>query len=166
MASKPRWGLIILGVVLFVVVVGMAVIGTLAYIGYKQFSYQAVTTGNPEAEFAKVQARFDGQQPLVEMRPAGDGGPLVHRETLTGSKGELSSLHFLAWDPRQKKLVTFTMPFWLVRLGGKRPFHFRTEDDIFSSDDLNVTADDIERHGPGLILDYQKNQVRVLVWTD
>jgi hypothetical protein len=170
MAGKRRWGLIVLGIVLFVVVVGVAVIGTVAYVAYKQFSLQTVATENPSEEFAKVEARFEGQQPLVEFPADPDGEAVVHRGTGRAGGGALSSLHVLAWSPKEKKLVRFTMPFWLVRLGGSKPIQLQSDagsDWVFSGERVKLTAEDIERHGPGLIMRHTTpHGDRVLVWAD
>jgi hypothetical protein len=166
MARKPRWGLIILGIVLFVLIVGAALIGTVAYIGYTQFSLHRETTADPEAEFAKAEARFAGQQPLVEIPRDGPPRPIVHRDAKAGPKVDLTSLHLLAWDPEKRELVQFTMPFWLVRLGGRRPFMFENREGFFAAEDLQLTAEDIERHGPGLIVDYQRHGYRALLWAE
>ncbi len=166
MARKPRWGLIVLGIVLFVVIVGAALIGTVAYIGYTQFSLQRVSTTDPASEFAKAEARFAGQAPLVEIKPDGDVRPVVHRDAGARPKAELSSLHLLAWDPEEKKLVHFTMPFWLVRLGGRKPLMFENRGQFFSSEDLHLTSEDIERHGPGLIMRFERQGRRALVWAE
>lgn len=169
MARKPRWGLIILGIVIFVVIVGAALIATVVYIGSRQFSLQTETTSDPEGEFAKVQARFEGQQPLIEMRPSSEGGPVVHREPQKPRQGPLSNLHVLAWNAEDKKLVRFTMPFWLVRLSGSKPINIRGdgEEDWLGSANIKVTAEEIERRGPGLIVNLTNARgVRVIVWAE
>jgi hypothetical protein len=167
MAGKPRWGLIILGIAIFVVVVGAALVAVGGYIVYSQFSLQTVKTATPEVEFAKVETQFAGQTPLLEMRAGEEANPIVHREPGHPGKGPLSNLHLLAWDARQKKLVQFTMPFWLVRLGGSNPLHFSAGNDLFQSNDVRLTAQDIERHGPGLILNMTTRRgERVILWAD
>jgi hypothetical protein len=168
MAGKPRWGLIILGIVIFVVVVGAALVGIGGYIFFHQFSLQTVTTSAPEGEFAKVEAQFAGQLPLIEIRPGEEASPIVHRETDHPGQAPLSNMHILAWNSREKKLVRFTMPFWLVRLGGNKPMHFSAgSTEWFESNDIRLTSGDIERHGPGLLVNMTTRRgERIIVWTD
>lgn len=167
MAGKPRWGLIILGIAIFVVVVGAALVAVGGYIIYSQFSLQTVKTTTPEVEFAKVETQFAGQTPMLEIRAGEEATPIVHREPGHPGQGPLSNLHLLAWDARQKKLVRFTMPFWLVRLGGSSPMNFRSSGGLFESTDIRLTAQDIERHGPGLIVNMTTRRgERVIMWAD
>jgi hypothetical protein len=46
-------------------------------------------------------------------------------------------------------------------------FSFRDNDIDIEADDLRVTVEDLERHGPGLVLDHQsRHGGRVLAWTE
>jgi hypothetical protein len=170
MAGKRRWGLIILGLVLFLVIVGVAVLGTVGYLMYRQFDVQTVTTEDPSDAFARVEARFANQQPLVEFPEGPDGKAVVHEAPGNARVQALTSLHVLAWSPSEKKLVRFSMPFWLLRLGGSHPIHLQPDSGaswIFDSERVNLTPEDIERHGPGLIVRHTTPRgERVIVWAD
>jgi hypothetical protein len=167
--AKQRWGLIILGIVIFVVIVGVGVIGTFGYIVYRQMDVQTVATASPEEEFSKARARFEGQVPFIEL-PAGveEAAPIVHRDQMAKEATPLTGLRVLAWGPQDKKLVRLTLPMWLLRLSGRRGVHLSNRDAPLSADmNLNVSADEIERHGPGLILDFTtRTGERVLVWAE
>ncbi len=167
--AKKSWGLIVLGIVIFVVVVGVGVIGTFGYIVYRQMDVRSVPAQSPDEDFAKEKARFADQVPFIEI-PAGDleSTPIVHREQMAKEPTTLNSLQVLAWGPRDKKLVRLTLPMWLLRLSGSRGVHLSNRDAPLSSDmSLNVTAEELERHGPGLILDITTpHGERVLVWAE
>jgi hypothetical protein len=65
--------------------------------------------------------------------------------------------------------VRVSIPFWLLRLAptGKR-MSFLSENGVdFDSDRVHLTLEDLERRGPGLILDHIDRQGSlVLVWTE
>ena len=171
MAGKRRWGLIILGIVVFVVVVGVGVMATLAYLAFRQIDFQTVATESPEDEFRTVLTQVAGQQPYIELTDPKGGAGVVHREQEKPERSQLTTLHALVWDPEERKVVRVGVPFWLlrlapggnVRLSGDGNSGFRIGSDV----QLNVTAADIERHGPGLILDHTGHRgERVLLWAE
>lgn len=167
--AKKSWGLIILGIIIFVVIVGAGVIGTFGYIVYRQMDVRSVPAQSPDEEFAKERARFAGQVPFIEL-PGGDveSAPIVHREQEAKEPATLTGLRVLAWGPRDRKLVRLMLPMWLLRLSGTRGVHLSNRDTALSDEmSLNVTAEELERHGPGLILDITTpHGERVLVWAE
>ncbi len=169
MAKKKNWGLIILGIAIFVVIVGADLIATLGFVMYRQMDIQTVATDSPEEEFGKARARFGGQVPFIELPADRHGGEaVVHREQIGQHPVTLTGLRVLAWEPRDHKLVRLTLPFWMLRLGGGHRIRLSGREAALSSDvSLDVTADELERHGPGLILDYATPRgERVLVWAE
>ena len=167
--AKKSWGLIILGIVIFVVIVGAGVIGTFGYIVYRQMDVQTVESSSPDEEFSKALVKFAGQVPFIEL-PAGhgEGAPVVHREQMAKDATPLTGLRVLAWGPRDRKLVRLMVPMWLLRLTGHKRVLLSNRDTPLDADmNLNVSADELERHGPGLILDYTTpHGERVLVWAE
>jgi hypothetical protein len=167
--AKKNWGLIILGIVIFTVIVGVGVIGTVGYIVYRQMDIRTAILPSPDEEFAKTLATFQGQVPFIEL-PAGfvEGAAIVHREQMAAKPTPLTGLRVLAWDPQEKKLVRLMLPMWLLRLSGHRGVNLSNRDVPLSADmNLNVTADELERHGPGLILNFTITRgARVLVWAE
>jgi len=170
MARKRRWGLIVLGIVIFVVVVGVGLIATVSFLAYRQFDVKTETTSNPDEEFRAVLARFEGQQPFIEMTD--HRSPTIHREVGRRGTQPLSAIHVLVWEPDTERLVRFSMPFWLVRLtGGKGvsvgPSGRDGEGFVFGDVRVNITAADLEKFGPGLILNLdERGGQRVVVWSE
>ena len=75
----------------------------------------------------------------------------------------------LAFDARAGKLVRVSVPFWLLRLmPGKRFSMGKNEGVDFDTDRMHLTVDDLERAGPGLVLDGKdpRGGGLVLVWTE
>jgi hypothetical protein len=74
----------------------------------------------------------------------------------------------MSWKPESEELAQVQLPFWLVRLGGaKGKISINGEDALHDLERLNVTLEDIEQAGPGLLLDHQQRDgTQVLVWTE
>ena len=74
----------------------------------------------------------------------------------------------LAYDPDARKLVRVSIPFWLIRMAPSQHFSFLNDNGIdFDSDRVRLNYKDLERLGPGLILDQKDRRgSHVLVWTE
>ena len=168
MAKKPSWGLIILGIAVFTVIVGVGVIAIAGFVIYQQFAPQATTTSasRAEGEFKKIAAQFGDQKPLLEFR---DDQPVLntHRVKATGRVEPIEALHVMIWQPDEGKLVKLNLPFWILRMTKGHPIRIggSTEDMDGGRIHLNLTAEEIERYGPGLVIDRKDaDGKRVLVW--
>jgi hypothetical protein len=75
----------------------------------------------------------------------------------------------LAYDPDDERLVRISIPFWLLRLApSTKRMSFLSDNGIdFDSERVRLTLEDLERRGPGLILDHKdRHGSLVLVWTE
>lgn len=168
MAKKPSWPLIILGIAALVVVVGVGLVAVAGYVLYQQFAIQTTTTSasSAEDEFTRAAARFAGQKPLVEFL---DGEPVVNKLHVRprGRARAIEALHIIVWEPDERKLIKLNIPFWLLRMTKGRPIRLSGHQDDADGDPvrLNITAEDLERYGPGLVMDHKETSgTRVLVW--
>lgn len=153
MAEKKRnWLLIILGIVVVVVILGIVAVGGFVYFMYRQMEISTTSTGNIEQEFASARARFQGQVPYVEIS-ADEEKAVVHHELEKPTRTPLQHLRLIAYDERDHRLVRLTIPFWLVRLGGNKGQINLGHSGFDPGMQLKVTPEDIERFGPGLIID-------------
>ena len=76
------------------------------------------------------------------------------------------TLHVMVWDPDEERLVNVRLPLWVLRFGDNATVDF-SEADVDIVGDLDVSLEDIDYHGPGLVLDYQdEDPERVLLWTE
>ena len=165
MAKKTSWTVIILGISTFLLVVGVGLVAVVGYVLYQQFAFQAKSATEISAgeEFAQVVAKFEGQKPYLVIR---DGQPVVSDEPAAAPGKPVEALHIIVWDPDEQKVVKLNMPFWLLRMTKGQPIRI-SSDDEFGGDAmrLKITAEDLERRGPGLILDHKEaTGERVLVW--
>jgi hypothetical protein len=165
MAKKTSWAVIIVGISAFVLIVGVGLVGVVGYVIYQQFAFQAKTATELSAdeEFAQIVAKFEGQKPYLIIK---DGHPVVSEEPAAEPGRPVEALHIIVWDPDKSKVIKLNMPFWLLRMTKGQPIRISSHDD--PGEDalhLKITADDVERRGPGLILDHREaSGERVLVW--
>lgn len=166
--NRKTWISILIASVLVVGILAVSAVGGTAYFIYRHVNTQFTPTENAEQQFAEARARFAGQQPLIELGK--DDEPLLHREVIpkTMPATKLETLRVLAYDARAHKLVTVSIPMWLLRLAPSNKFSFLSDNGIdFDSDRVHLTIDDLERRGPGLILDQAARRgSQVLVWTE
>ena len=159
----PRWAQVLIGVAIVGVFLAIgAIIAVTAY-----FSQNVVvnTSNAREAddEFEKIRQRFKGQLPLVELR---DGAAVRSNPRTNAGGGQLSTLHILAWDSDEEKLAAVNVPWWVIRLKSG-PIRFSSYSTGFDDEGVRLTPEDIERGGPGIILEATgRRGERVLLWAD
>jgi hypothetical protein len=156
------------------VVVGLFVVGVLcviamAGVGFYFFTRHIETrTASPalaDRDFAQVTARFSGQKPLIELDRKGHYLRSNTDRKAPPGTAPPDSVHVMAFDPDDGRVVTLTIPFWLLRLkmrGATIDLNGRSMD----LEDLRLTVEDLERFGPTLIVDFTSpDGERVLVWS-
>jgi nitrate reductase NapE component len=163
----PTWAAILIAGVIIFGMLAVAAVGGTAFFIYRHINTTPTGHDAAAAEFTQARARFAGQQPLIEMS-VGDE-PVVHRELVKDPSGrKLETLRVLAYDRHERKLVRVSIPFWLLRLLPSNHFSFLDDNGInIDSERVNLTVDDLERRGPGLVLDTRDRRgSEVLVWTE
>ena len=169
-SSRRTWISILVASVIVVGVLAVAAVGGTVFFFYRHVNTKFTRPDDAATEFTQTRARFSGQQPLIEM---GKGEqPRLHRELVESARAgvpPLTSLRVLAYDEDNEKLVNVTVPFWLLRLAptNKKLAFFSDNGIDFDSDRVRLTLEDIERRGPGLILDQKDRRgAQVLIWTE
>jgi hypothetical protein len=162
-ANWRRWGPILFGVAVLVVFVGIgAVIFSVAWFR-ENVTIEPATEASAVTTFDDVRRRHAEKAPLVEVRDAGvkrNPPPDGTRRT------PLTTLHVLAWDPREERLVKFSLPFWFLRLK-ETPIQFGTEAGGLDDIGLQLTVGDIERYGPGIVADVElRRGARAMLWAE
>jgi hypothetical protein len=167
-SSRKTWISVLIASVIIVGVLAAVAIGGTAFFIYRHVNTQFTPSDNAEQQFAEARARFTGQKPLIEIGK--DDEPVLHREVIPAAMPalKLETLRVLAYDTHENKLVRVSIPFWLLRLAPSKHLSFLNDTGVdFDSDHLRLTLDDLERRGPGLILDQaDRRGSRVLVWTE
>jgi len=159
---RNHWRSVAVAVAWGLAAIGVVVVLTLALAFQRDTVTRFVTPEAAAAEFARVRARFGAARPMIELY--GRNGASVIRRRTAAPRHPLSELHVLAYNPRSRKLVRADIPAWLLRavsLGG----WIRLAAVDASNAAGRITLEDLERHGPGLLLSLQASDRRqVLVW--
>ena len=164
--KKKTWLWIILGVFVFFVMIAVGGIVVAVSLFRQNFSVSDnISADNAEAQFAAIHAKFPGQQPLLQMK---DDRPeyVAERASQSGSGTPLTTMHILAFDRDEGKVVNFSVPFWLLRMKSG-PFRISAYQQGWNDRGFSLRVEDIEKHGPGIILDATRpDEGRVLVWAE
>jgi hypothetical protein len=87
------------------------------------------------------------------------GSVLVDRALEQDRPTAVTTLHLLAWDPREENLIRMAIPYWFVDVKTSGPINLGTLASLLVGDwqgvGLAVSADDLRRRGPGLVLDHE-----------
>jgi hypothetical protein len=165
--TRKTWVSVIIAAVIIVGVLAVTAIGGTAYFIYRHVNAQFTPSANAQQRFVDARARFAGQKPLIEMRRGNE--PLLHRDAIPDSRPQrIETLRVLAYDEDAGKLVNVSIPLWLLRLFPSKRMSFLSDNGIdFDSDRMHLSLEDLERRGPGLILDQaDRRGSQVLVWTE
>src|SRR5262245_49039063 len=146
---------VITSVVIIVLIAGG--MGLWFFLSHHQSS--PVSEQSAEAEFSQLRSRFSTQQPLVDMSSR---QPLDTPATAQ-SVAPLRTFHTVIFDTRgSERIVHITVPYWFVRLFAGRNGEFSwlgqltfLDDTEFDGEAIRLSLDQLERQGPGLIVDYQ-----------
>lgn len=176
MASKtPTWVWIVFGILGFCVLLVIAVVGGGIVMFRQHVQSEAVSQQTAQQQFDRQRNRFVGQRPLVQVTKTADDDSniVVHRPPETAQRHDLKAIRAITYDERNGRLVTIDVPIWLARWalsnrdgdGGRRRMSFGDGTVEFESGDLSF--EDIERNGPGLIVDATDPRgAQVLVWAE
>ena len=157
-------------VVIAVVVIGVLCVVAVAGIGLYFFSQHVETRtaspANAARDFEQVKARFAGQKPLVELDEHGRYLRSNTDRTAPPNAKPPESINVMAFDPGDGRIVRLSIPFWVVRMK-MRGATIDLNGKHMDLEDLRLTAEDLERLGPTLIVDHKNTSSgeRVLVWS-
>ena len=139
--SRKTWVSVLIAAVIIVGILAVTAIGGTAFFFYRHIQSEPVQSETAAQQFAEARARFTGQKPFIEMRRGEE--PVLHREFIASATAgkPLEMLRVLAYDP---------------------------DNGIdFDADRTHLTLEDLERRGPGLLLDHaDRRGSLVLVWTE
>ena len=164
-STKRTWLWVILGIVgtLFLLVV--ILIGGAIYEFRTHVKTQVVESAVAEQEFTRQREKFNGQEPLIEYTgdDRGTDKANVHRPPATDRRVPINALHVLIYDLNQGNLVRVNIPGWLLRMMPNGRYS-GFDDEAFTRN--RITLEDLERHGPGLILQGRNRDTRILIWSE
>ena len=149
---------IALGVGLAAGVVVLAALTAVAVFVLQHRNARTLTAVAAQAEFDRLRTRFAGQTPLVDMQARSRHSPAA-----TVSTQPLRAFHTVIFDRRGgDRLVEITVPFWLGRRYAWHDGSFAwlgeltfLDDTEFDPEPMRLSIAEIERHGPGLLVDHR-----------
>jgi hypothetical protein len=162
--TRKTWIAIAIAALIIAGMTALALVGGGIYFASRHMSTTFVAPQVANAALDRAAARFANQTPLVHLR----NESLVVDRVPDGPRQDIASLHVLAYDMRTGKLVNVTVPGWLLRRLPAGASSLTVDGvEMLEGRKGRVTMEDIERHGPGLILDGRdRDGARVLVWTE
>jgi hypothetical protein len=137
--------------------------GVGAYFALRHLDTRTATESEALREVDAVRARFGTRPPLVEVAA---GGRLTDARVnrLQGTDARpVETIHILTWTSDDGELVRAEVPLWLMRFSSVNILSQLG----MAPERLRLTVQDIERYGPGIVVDYGRPGTdRVLVWVD
>jgi hypothetical protein len=163
--NAKKWLYIALGVFVTLIFLGIGAI--YATVTYVQNHFEVAQHSSEEdvaRAFGDVHKRFGDRPAFMEWK---DDRPVVNEAVMkaSGTPTTLTTLHVVAYNDDDGNLMKMDIPFWLLRLK-KGPINLgaRTGD---WSDRVKITVEDLERYGPGIILEASpRDRGRALLWAE
>ena len=141
--------------------IGLGIFGVMTY---RAVSVERVDSSEALRRFATIRATLPSGTPLLTLDETGN---VTRRsEPRPGAPGPVRRLSVLAYHTDSHRLVSADVPFWFFRIKGPAA-RYALRDTGFDLDRLGLTPDDLERHGPSVVIDHGKpNGDRLLVWLE
>jgi hypothetical protein len=161
-SEQPRAAFAVkLGIAIVIGAGGVA--ACLAILVFCHVNTQLMSPEQAATAMAEVRAHLLDARPLLDVDAQLQ--VVVHRAQ-DASRRPIAALHTITYTPRTHKYVRADFPVWLLRLATFDGRFRLLNIDIIQKDGERITLADLERHGPGLILDAPLSERRMLVWTE
>jgi len=142
---------------------GLSIFGSLVY---RAVSVEEASSSEALTRFAAVRKKFADQVPMLEVDASGRITRSAAPPSVASVVPGVKRLEVLGYRAAEERLVAAHVPFWFFSLKGPA-LQFAVRDTGLDLERLRLTADDLSRHGPGLVLDQVRpNGDRLLVWAE
>jgi hypothetical protein len=132
---------------------------SVAFVVLRTLNSTTAPAAAAEQTFEDIRKLYPGRPPLIEVKESSRDVRI--NRTPNAPRKNVETLHFMMWDPEDKKLVRGEAPLWVTNM---RVSIFGVANWSFS--DYHVTREDIERYSPGLIVDFKGPDGNyILAWT-
>ena len=161
-SRKALW--IVLGVIGFLVLCVLAFAAFGLYFVSRNLDMQKASSTEAAESFETVRAGFK-EAPIISLDA--DERVTLNRQPPAQPAGERpTTMHVMAYDRNDERIVRVTIPFWMLRMGNENiRLGSSGSGGEIDFEQLKITAEELERYGPALLLDHTKDRSRVLVWT-
>jgi hypothetical protein len=166
MAGRVKtWVWVVVGVIVTGILGIIAMAGIGIYFFSQHINTRTETAAGASRDFEQISTRFSDQKPLIELDERGHYlRSNTDRKASPGAKTP-DSLHVMAFEPKDGRIVRVEIPFWLLRMklrGSSIDFNGNR----MELEDLKLSVEDLERYGPSLIVDHHApTGQRVIVWS-
>jgi hypothetical protein len=143
---------------------GLAGIAVFAMLVWRAVTVEDAPRAEAERRIAIARAGLPSKAPLVELDENGRVRRAAHSSDATARP--IARLKVLAWRAAAQRLVSADTPFWFFKLKGPAA-RYALEGTGFDLDRLGLTPPDLERFGPGVIVDHASHGGdHLFVWTE
>jgi hypothetical protein len=151
-------------ILLLIFVMAALGLGGFVYLSSRTITVEQAEQSDAARQFLAVRASFGSAVPMLEVDASGH--IVQHASPTAGEAVHLERLRVLVFQAHRQRLVRADVPFWFVTLKGPA-LQYALRDTGVDLDRLGVTAADLDRHGPGPILDETRaDGDRILVWVE
>lgn len=156
------WAKVTIGGAVLAALVFIALAGTGAYFVLRTLDTSTSTEADAMRELDALRGRFGARPPLVEIDDVHSGDIRINRAAGAAAK-PVTTLHVLAWKTESRELVRMAVPIWLARFSA---VNVLSQLGVGPAN-LRLTVQDIERYGPGIVIDFKRPGAdRAVIWTD
>lgn len=145
-----------------IVLAFVALAGTGAFFVLRHLNVSTATEGVITKDFDEIRSRYGARPPLIEVTDVRGRDFKINRPQQPDGRA-IKTLHVMTWTQEDGQVFRTEVPLWLMRFSsinilsqlGVAPDRFR------------LTVQDIERYGPGIIVDFRRpGHNRVLLWAE
>jgi hypothetical protein len=167
MAAKVKtWVWVVVGVVSLGILGVIVLAGVGFYFFTQHIQTQPATPEDAEVRFAEAREQFTAARPLIELDEQGELLRTNPERQAPPDAPAPTALHIMAYDRGDNQIVRLSVPMWLLRLQRRGDTRIDLGGRRIDLEELKLTAEDLERLGPALIVDHRdRHGARVLVWS-
>ena len=139
---------------------GLALFGLLAW---RSVEVEHAPPSEALRRFTEIRDRFTGSDPILRVDAE---GRMVRRNPPETETGRPKYLRVLTYRSSEQRLVHASIAFWFLTVKGPA-VQFALRGTGLDLNRLGITASDLKRYGPCLVLDEARvDGSRLLVWTE
>jgi hypothetical protein len=141
----------------------LALGGTAGYYVFRSFEKTHASEAAAILEMDGIKARFGVRPPLVEIINPRSMDVRVNRLASSDDGARVQTVHVVNWKAEDGEVVRMEVPLWLMRFSSLNIFSQMG----LAPEKIRLTVQDIERYGPGVVVDYNRpGATHLLVWVD
>jgi len=130
--------------------------------------WQTLTPEQAEARLAEARAAAGGTEPYIQV--LSEDEIVLRHELEPANPAPIGALRLLAWMPERSKMISARVPAWFLRLKSGASFGLDSLAGEFA-EELGgrklLRMEDLQRRGPGLLLDLRLDRGRrLLLWSE